>query len=76
MITAEQIKAARALLNWSRWYLAEQAFGVSAHTVAKAEGERAGIAPTDEQLAAIKAVLGTNGDEAGVRLRAQGKRTK
>jgi transcriptional regulator with XRE-family HTH domain len=62
VITRAQIRAARKLLGWERPRLSG-AWGVSTHTVAKAEGGKSGLPPTEAQLAAIRAVLETAGVE-------------
>jgi transcriptional regulator with XRE-family HTH domain len=61
VITPAQIKAARELLGWSRRDLVARAYGVTANTVAKAEGERTGVPPSLEQIARIEAALRAGG---------------
>ena len=70
-MTSAQIRAARALLNWTIQELAEKV-GVDRNTIAQIE---AGRYATDETLAIIRRVLEaagvefTNGRWPGVRLR-------
>ena len=76
MATIEQIKAARALLEWSQEELAHRA-ALSPATVKRFEG-KGKIGVSDEARAKMKAALEaagivfTNGNEPGVRLRKRG----
>ena len=76
-ISVRQVKAARALLDWSQERLAA-ASGVSIPTVRRLEamdGELRGRAETAERLRAALEAAGvefTNGDAPGVRLRRLG----
>lgn len=77
MLSAEQIRAARAMLRWEQTTLAEAA-GVSAETVKRLEAQDgpllAGRAATIDAIekALIKAGIEfTNGDAPGVRMRAK-----
>lgn len=73
MVTSAQIRAARALLNWTVRDLAERA-GVHRNTVTRAETDATG---PGHATASIRAALetagvefiGENGGGAGVRLR-------
>lgn len=77
--TPAQIRAARALLDWSQAKLAEQA-GVSSMTVKRAEGSGKPPASPDA-VAALRTALESagvqfipeNGGGAGVRLKPQPK---
>ena len=75
-ISVRQVKAARALLDWSQEGLAA-ASGVSIPTVRRLEamdGELRGRAETAKRLRAALEEAGvefTNGDAPGVRLRAR-----
>jgi transcriptional regulator with XRE-family HTH domain len=77
MVSVRQVKAARALLGWSQYELADKS-GVSKPTVARletADGELGGYAATRDKLVAALAAAGivfTNGNEPGVKLRAAG----
>ena len=64
-ITAEQVRAARALLNWSQGHLSGEA-GVARATIAEFEGGRR--IPISNNLAAIRTALET----AGVQFLADG----
>ena len=76
MITVRQIKAGRALLNWSQAELAAKS-GVSEPTIARlesADGELGGRAATNAKIVAALQRAGVvfideNGGGAGVRLR-------
>ncbi len=77
MLSAEQIRAARAMLRWEQTALAEAA-GVSAETVKRLEAQDgpllAGRAATIDAIekALIKAGIEfTNGDAPGVRMPAK-----
>lgn len=76
MVTADQLRAARALLGMTQPAVAALA-GVSVITLKRAEGS-AKPAASEEAVAAIRAALEqagvdfTNGDSPGVRLRARG----
>jgi len=80
LLTAEQVRAARAMLRLEQSELAEAA-GVSVETVKRLEGQDGplltGRAATIDAIekALIKAGVDfTNGDEPGVKLRAKRKR--
>jgi transcriptional regulator with XRE-family HTH domain len=74
-VTAEQLRAARALLGWSQTELAKQA-GMSLPTVKRVESER-GPKVSEEARFALQRALGLSGIEfidengggPGVRLR-------
>jgi transcriptional regulator with XRE-family HTH domain len=74
MLTADQIRAARALVRWSARELAENA-GVSLPTVQRLEAAKGVPSTSVKTLSSIKAALEsagvefTNGDMPGVRLR-------
>ncbi|MGF1552372.1 MAG: helix-turn-helix domain-containing protein [Paracoccaceae bacterium] len=81
MLRAEQIRAARALLDWSQSRLAEAA-GVSLPTVKRIEGKGPGRSAVDT-LVAIESALEqagvvfiaeNGGGGAGVRMRGPAKR--
>lgn len=61
MVTAEQIKAARALLNWGQRELAE-ASNLSVPTIKRVEASKGAIRSTYSTVLAIKAAL----EEAGI----------
>lgn len=71
-ISSGQVRAARALLNWTRDLLAERS-GVPLRTLARLEAEEG--SPQRRTLAAIRAALEaagvefTNGEAPGLRLR-------
>ncbi|WP_376092784.1 helix-turn-helix transcriptional regulator [Roseomonas sp. CCTCC AB2023176] len=71
-ISSPQVRAARALLDWTRDQLAERS-GVPLRTLARLEAEEG--SPQRRTLAAIRSALEaagvefTNGDAPGVRLR-------
>jgi transcriptional regulator with XRE-family HTH domain len=71
-ITSAQIRAARALLNWSARELSERS-GVSQSSIHRAERAKARPSMHEKSLAAIKAALEQYGveflDNSGVRLR-------
>jgi transcriptional regulator with XRE-family HTH domain len=71
-ITSAQIRAARALLNWSARELAERS-GVSQSSIHRAERAKAHPSMHEQSLAAIKAAFERYGveflDNSGVRLR-------
>jgi len=71
-ITSAQIRAARALLNWSARELSERS-GVSQSSIHRAERAKARPSMHEQSLAAIKAALERYGveflDDSGVRLR-------
>jgi transcriptional regulator with XRE-family HTH domain len=76
-ITSAQIRAARALLNWSARQLSQYS-GVSLSTIHRAESAEAVPSVHEQTLAAIKASLERSGveflDVTGVRLaRANGR---
>jgi ribosome-binding protein aMBF1 (putative translation factor) len=77
MATIQQIKAARALLEWSQEDLAERS-GLSAITVKRLEGQGK-IAVSDEARIKMETTLEaagiefTNGRKPGVRLNKRGK---
>jgi ribosome-binding protein aMBF1 (putative translation factor) len=79
MITGAQVKAARELLGWSRFQLAQRA---KLHPAIVERGEEAaGAVPiTAYQLALLRNALEaegvefTDGDAPGVKLKAEGKR--
>jgi transcriptional regulator with XRE-family HTH domain len=70
-ITSAQIRAARALLNWSARRLAESC-GLSQSTIHRAENAERVPSMHEHGLAAIKATLEQSGiefiDDCGVRL--------
>jgi transcriptional regulator with XRE-family HTH domain len=72
-LTSAQIRAARALLNWSARRLSDES-GVSPSTIHRAESARAYPSTHEQRLAAIKRALESSGvdflDSSGVRLRA------
>ena len=72
-LTSAQIRAARALLNWSARRLSDES-GVSPSTIHRAESARAYPSTHEQRLAAIKRALERSGvdflDCSGVRLRA------
>jgi transcriptional regulator with XRE-family HTH domain len=72
-LTSAQIRAARALLNWSARRLSDES-GVSPSTIHRAESARAYPSTHEQRLAAIKRALERSGvdflDSSGVRLRA------
>ncbi len=79
-MTSAQMRAARAMLNWSQAKLAEEA-GISVETVKRLERMTGALDATKvATLEAIKKALGaggvefTNGDEPGVKMRAKKKR--
>lgn len=61
MVTAEQIKAARALLNWGQRDLAAAA-GLSVPTIKRVEASRGAIRSTYATVLAIKEAL----EKAGI----------
>ena len=73
-LSVRQVKAARALLDWSQDRLAE-ASGVSSPTIGRLEaedGELGGLAETGEKIRRALEKAGiefTNGNAPGVRLR-------
>jgi len=71
-LTSAQIRAARALLNWSARHLSEES-GVSQSTIHRAESARGCPSTHEQSLAAIKRALEGSGvdflDCSGVRLR-------
>lgn len=71
MISREQIKAARAMLDWSQGYLADQCESVSVATIKLIEAGK--IKSTDKTLGIIQKTLEKNGLEflpqSGVRLK-------
>jgi transcriptional regulator with XRE-family HTH domain len=71
--TSAQIRAARALLNWTARHLSEES-GVSQSTIHRAENARGCPSTHEQHLAAIKRALERSGvdflDCSGVRLRA------
>jgi hypothetical protein len=73
ILTSAQIRAARALLNWSARRLSDES-GVSPSTIHRAESARACPSTHEQRLAAIKSALERSGvdflDCSGVRLRA------
>ncbi|UPT62207.1 MAG: helix-turn-helix transcriptional regulator [Hyphomonadaceae bacterium JAD_PAG50586_4] len=79
-VIAAQLRAARALLNWSQTRLAETA-GLSVETIKRLERMDGPLeATTVATIDAITRALGsagvefTNGDEPGVKLKAKRKR--
>ena len=56
MITAEQIKAARALLRWSAQHLADRS-GIGFRTIQRFESERGIPASRSKNLVTIRKVL-------------------
>ena len=79
-MTSAQMRAARAMLDWSQAKLAEQS-GVSVETIKRLERMSGALEATKVgTLDAIKKALVaggvefTNGDEPGVKLRAKKKR--
>lgn len=82
-VSIRQMKAARALLDWSQNDLAEAA-GVSAPTIKRleaADGNLGGRAETGEALVAALEKAGVefiaeNGGGAGVRMRKRGKNSR
>ena len=73
MVTSAQIRAARALLNWTVRDLAEKS-GVHRNTVTRAETDATGPGyATEAMCAALEAAgvqfIDENGGGAGVRLR-------
>lgn len=79
-MTSAQMRAARAMLDWSQAKLAEEA-GVSVETIKRLERMQGALEATKvATLEAIrKCLVGagiefTNGDEPGVKLRAKKKR--
>lgn len=79
-MTSGQMRAARAMLDWSQTKLAEQS-GVSVETIKRLERMDGAIEATKvSTLDAIEKALSgagiefTNGDEPGVKLRAKRKR--
>ena len=62
MVTAEQIKAARALLNWGQRELAEAA-KLSIPTIKRVEASRGAIRSTYSTVLAIQAALESAGIE-------------
>jgi transcriptional regulator with XRE-family HTH domain len=79
-MTSAQLRAARAMLDWSQTKLAAES-GVSVETIKRLERMAGAIEATKvATLDAIeKALIGagvnfTNGDEPGVKLRAKRKR--
>lgn len=79
-MTSAQIRAARAMLDWSQVKLAEES-GVSVETIKRLERMAGAIEATKVvTLDAIRNALVaggiefTNGDEPGVKLRAKRKR--
>lgn len=71
MVTSAQIRAARALLNWTVRDLAERA-GVHRNTVTRAETDATGPGHATASIRAALEAAGvefTNGDAQGVRLR-------
>ena len=74
MLTAEQIRAGRALLRWEQRHLADQA-GVSVPTLKRIEGGTGPVRGTYDNVSRIQTALEsagvefTNGDEPGVKLR-------
>ncbi len=75
VISAAQVRAARGLLNWSRDQLVEVS-SVPKRTLVRFEEEA--VSPQRRTVDAIRAALEaagvtfTDGDEPGVKLRAQG----
>ena len=73
ILTSAQIRAARALLNWSARRLSDES-GVSPSTIHRAESAQACPSTHEQRLAAIKRALERSGvdflDCSGVRLRA------
>jgi transcriptional regulator with XRE-family HTH domain len=73
ILTSAQIRAARALLNWTARHLSEES-GVSQSTIHRAENARGCPSTHEQRLAAIKRALERSGvdflDCSGVRLRA------
>jgi transcriptional regulator with XRE-family HTH domain len=71
-ITSAQIRAARALLNWSARELAERS-GISQSSIHRAERAKAHPSMHEQSLATIKATFERYGveflDNSGVRLR-------
>jgi transcriptional regulator with XRE-family HTH domain len=71
-ITSAQIRAARALLNWSARELSERS-GISQSSIHRAERAKARPSMHKQSLAAIKAALERDGveflDDSGVRHR-------
>lgn len=79
-MTSAQLRAARAMLDWSQTRLAEES-GVSVETIKRLERMEGAIEATKvATLDAIKNALSgagvdfTNGDEPGVKLRTKRKR--
>jgi transcriptional regulator with XRE-family HTH domain len=72
-LTSAQIRAARALLNWTARHLSEES-GVSQSTIHRAENARGCPSTHEQHLEAIKRALERSGvdflDSSGVRLRA------
>jgi transcriptional regulator with XRE-family HTH domain len=72
-ITSAQIRAARALLNWSARELSERS-GISQSSIHRAERAKAHPSMHEHSLAAIKAAVERYGveflEDSGVRLRA------
>jgi transcriptional regulator with XRE-family HTH domain len=70
-ITSVQIRAARAMLNWSAWQLSERS-GISQSSIHRAERAQGRPSMHEHSLAAIKAALERYGveflDDCGVRL--------
>jgi transcriptional regulator with XRE-family HTH domain len=77
MVTAQKLRAARALLGWTQDDLAERS-GVSKPTIARmelTEGESGYPATRDKLRACLQAegIIFLNGDEPGVKLRRKRK---
>ena len=70
-ITSVQIRAARAMLNWSVWELSERS-GISQSSIHRAERAEGRPSMHEHSLAAIKAALEQYGveflDDSGVRI--------
>lgn len=81
MLTAEQIRAARALIRWDQKALAAKA-KVSVETVKRLEGLRGPVSAHTDTVTALQGALEKagvefipeNGGGAGVRLTKRGKR--
>jgi len=76
MVTSAQIRAARALLNWTVRDLADKA-GVHRNTVTRIETEATGVGHAVASIRAALEAAGVefiteNGGGPGVRLRARG----
>ncbi len=83
MLTAEQIRAARALLRWEQRRLAEAA-GVSLETIKRLEGLTGPVSANTTTVSAIQAalekagveIIPENGGGPGVRLAKKTKKAK